>query len=166
MLEVHWLPSASERQEINIRFRVPVTFRRTSDQLLRGPFPIRVSAFIDLEPLAISSLEIGAISVARGHQSRDGTQVIARPLWSMNDIKVSRAVGGRTGAEGRTFVQKKVISLPALTSKMSCVPSSPPLLQAISGLEMSVTGPSLGTLRTTRVGTGLAYLCGSETLFH
>ena len=52
--------------------------------------------------------------------------------------------------------------LPALIVIVLFVPVSPPLLHAISGLETSVTGPSLGILRTTRLGTGFMYLCGSK----
>ena len=65
------------------------------------------------------------------------------------------------GAEERTLVHLKVMSLPALTSSTLVVPSLPPSLQAMLVLVMSVTGPSLGILRTTRTGIGLAYLCGS-----
>ena len=54
------------------------------------------------------------------------------------------------------------MSLPALTSNTPSVPSSPPTLQAISGLEGSVTGLSFGILRPIRVGTGYAHLCESK----
>jgi hypothetical protein len=43
------------------------------NQLLRGPFPVGISGFIDLEPFTVGSLEVGAISVARSHKSRDRT---------------------------------------------------------------------------------------------
>jgi len=50
------------------------------DQLRRGPLTVRISAFIDLEPFTPRCLERGAISIARGHKSRDGAQVIAGPV--------------------------------------------------------------------------------------
>ena len=66
----------------------------------------------------------------------------------------------------RTSVHWKVMSLPALTSKVLFVPTFPPWLQAMSVLEISMTGPSSGILRMTRVGTGCMYLCGSRIGFH
>ena len=56
------------------------------------------------------------------------------------------------------------MSLPALTSNTPSVPSSPPTLQAISGLDGSVTGLSFGILRPIRVGTGVLYLCDSKQI--
>ena len=54
--------------------------RRTGDQLFRSPLSIRVSAFIDLEPLPIGSGEVETISVTRSHENGDGTLVTIRPL--------------------------------------------------------------------------------------
>ena len=56
----------------------------------------------------------------------------------------------------------RVTLLPALTSNNLPVPSSPPTLQAISGLEGSLTGPLPGILRPTRIGTGFTHLCESK----
>jgi hypothetical protein len=65
------------------------TVRRTGDQLIGGPLPIGVSTLIDLEPFAIGSCEAGTISVTGSHEGGNWTLVITKPLYRVDDIKVS-----------------------------------------------------------------------------
>ena len=55
--------------------------RPTGHKNFCAPLSIFVSTFIDLKPFGIAGLEVGTISVARRHESRDRTQVRGRPLW-------------------------------------------------------------------------------------
>jgi len=68
-----------------------------SDQLLRGPLPIRVSTLIDLKPFTIGSLERGAVPVAGGHEGRNRSQVIAGPL---GESRREAKSDGRNGKRG------------------------------------------------------------------
>ena len=50
------------------------------DELSRSPLAIRVARSIDLEPLGARGIERLAVTIARSHVRRDGTQMIGRPL--------------------------------------------------------------------------------------
>jgi len=55
-------------------------FAALGDQLVGSPLSIGVSTLIDLKPFTIGSLEVGTISVAWSHESRDGALVIDKPV--------------------------------------------------------------------------------------